>query len=171
MTTPVWGTSIFLPLVASASVTTRQSHQPCIACVRANGCTIRSLSTSTKHLMAPLTPQSTAAAMIARPPPSPAKNSVTLLPPGAKCSGGGRRAFLRGVIAAGACSLLLGGDGGGIASAASKRRAPPPPVAPEERKDPSVSGLQAKVMASKKRKEAMKEFVAKMREKGKPVNN
>uniref|UniRef100_J3MZ87 Uncharacterized protein n=2 Tax=Oryza brachyantha TaxID=4533 RepID=J3MZ87_ORYBR len=78
------------------------------------------------------------------------------------------------MIAAGAGSLLLlGGDGdGGIASAASKRRAPAPaPAAAEERRDPSVSGVQAKVMASKKRKVAMKEFVAKMREKGKPVNN
>lgn len=51
---------------------------------------------------------------------------------------------------------------------AAARRPPPPP--PEEKRDPNVSGLQAKVLASKKRKEAMKESIAKLREKGKPVN-
>ena len=53
---------------------------------------------------------------------------------------------------------MLGPD---IASAASKRR-PPPPAPTEEKKDPNVSGVQAKVLASKRRKEAMKEAVAKM---------
>lgn len=51
---------------------------------------------------------------------------------------------------------------------AAARRPPPPP--PEEKKDPNVSGVQAKVLASKKRKEAMKQAMAKMREKGKPVD-
>lgn len=46
----------------------------------------------------------------------------------------------------------------------------PPPRPSEEKKDPSVSGVQAKVLASKKRKEAMKQAMAKMREKGKPVD-
>lgn len=51
---------------------------------------------------------------------------------------------------------------------AAARRPPPPPS--EEKKDPNVSGVQAKVLASKKRKEAMKEYVAKLREKGKSIN-
>lgn len=50
---------------------------------------------------------------------------------------------------------------------AAARRPPPPP--PQEKKDPNLSGVQAKVLASKKRKEALKEAVAKLREKGKPV--
>ncbi|KAJ9173979.1 hypothetical protein P3X46_017061 [Hevea brasiliensis] len=53
-------------------------------------------------------------------------------------------------------------------NANAARRPPPPP--PEEKKDPNLSGVQAKVLASKKRKEAMKEFAAKQREKGKPIN-
>ena len=51
---------------------------------------------------------------------------------------------------------------------AAARRPPPPP--PEEKKDPSITGLRAKVLASIKRKEAMKEEIARLREKGKPVN-
>ncbi|GJM99251.1 hypothetical protein PR202_ga16337 [Eleusine coracana subsp. coracana] len=62
---------------------------------------------------------------------------------------------------------MLGPD---IASAASKRRPPPPESSTGEKKDPNISGVQAKVLASRKRKEAMKEAVAKMREKGKPVD-
>jgi hypothetical protein len=50
-------------------------------------------------------------------------------------------------------------------ASAAKRRSPPP--SPEEKKDPNLSGLQAKLIASKKRKEAMKETVAKLRENGK----
>lgn len=46
----------------------------------------------------------------------------------------------------------------------------PPPSPPKEKKDPNVSGVQAKVLASKRRKEAMKEEVAKLRERGKPIN-
>ncbi|XP_054816315.1 uncharacterized protein LOC129316082 [Prosopis cineraria] len=49
------------------------------------------------------------------------------------------------------------------ARAAARRQQPPPS---EEKKDPNVSGVQAKVVASKKRKEAMKQNVAKLREKG-----
>lgn len=52
---------------------------------------------------------------------------------------------------------------------AAKRKPPPPPT--EEKKDPSVTGLKAKVLASIKRKEALKEQIAKLREKGKPVNS
>jgi hypothetical protein len=71
------------------------------------------------------------------------------------------------LVAAGA-GAMLGPD---IASAAGKRRPPPPPESTtEEKKDPNVSGVQAKVLASRKRKEAMKEAVAKMRERGKPVD-
>jgi hypothetical protein len=66
---------------------------------------------------------------------------------------------------AGAMLGLNVGDKG--ASAAARR---PPAPAPEERKDPNVSGVQAKVLASKKRKEAMKQSMAKLKERGKPVN-
>lgn len=50
---------------------------------------------------------------------------------------------------------------------AAGRRAPPPP--PQEKKDPSIDAVTAKVLASKKRKEAMKESIAKLREKGKVI--
>ncbi|OIV93217.1 hypothetical protein TanjilG_27396 [Lupinus angustifolius] len=53
-------------------------------------------------------------------------------------------------------------------SAIAAGRPPPPP--PKEKKDPNVSGVQAKVTASKRRKEAMKEAVAKLREKGKTID-
>ncbi|KAL8088753.1 hypothetical protein AgCh_038512 [Apium graveolens] len=56
----------------------------------------------------------------------------------------------------------------GCANAAG-RRAPPPP--PEEKKDPSINGVTAKVLASKKRKEAMKESIARLKEKGKAITN
>ncbi|XP_047306900.1 uncharacterized protein LOC124910281 [Impatiens glandulifera] len=56
------------------------------------------------------------------------------------------------------------------ARAANKRKPPPPPSQPEEKKDPSVSGVLAKVLASKKRKEAMKQTVAALREKGKTID-
>ncbi|KAG2727631.1 hypothetical protein I3760_01G166400 [Carya illinoinensis] len=52
------------------------------------------------------------------------------------------------------------------ASAAAKRPPAPPPT---EKKDPNVGGVIAKVLASKKRKEAMKESMSKLRERGKPV--
>ncbi|XP_051118349.1 uncharacterized protein LOC127242723 [Andrographis paniculata] len=69
-------------------------------------------------------------------------------------------------VALGLGGLVLGLQvGGGNASAA--RRPPPPPQ--QEKKDPNVSGVTAKVLASKKRKEAMKESIAKLREKGKPI--
>lgn len=51
---------------------------------------------------------------------------------------------------------------------AAARRPPPPP--PTEKKDPNVSGVQAKILASKKRKEAMEQAMTKLREKGKPVD-
>lgn len=54
------------------------------------------------------------------------------------------------------------------AADAAARRPPPPP--PKEKSDPNVSGVLAKVLASKKRKEAMKESIAQLRNKGKPVN-
>nr|XP_043638740.1 uncharacterized protein LOC122609858 [Erigeron canadensis] len=51
---------------------------------------------------------------------------------------------------------------------AAARRLPPPPQT--EKKDPNVSGVLAKIIASKKRKEAMKESITQLREKGKPIN-
>ncbi|CAL0313515.1 unnamed protein product [Lupinus luteus] len=65
-------------------------------------------------------------------------------------------------------ALVLGHSLSDVKSASAGGRPPPPP--PKERKDPNVSGVQAKVMASKRRKEAMKEAVAKLREKGKTIN-
>ncbi|KAL1327252.1 hypothetical protein HN51_037324 [Arachis hypogaea] len=76
-----------------------------------------------------------------------------------------RRRALMGLSGA----LVLGGlslSDERVASAAGRR---PPPPPPEERKDPNVSGVQAKVLASKRRKEAMKEEVARLRERGKPI--
>ncbi|MED6160644.1 hypothetical protein PIB30_053343 [Stylosanthes scabra] len=77
-----------------------------------------------------------------------------------------RRRALMGLSGA----LVLGGlslSDERIANAAARR---PPPPPPQERKDPNVSGVQAKVLASKRRKEAMKEEVARLRERGKPIN-
>ncbi|KAL3506882.1 hypothetical protein ACH5RR_032264 [Cinchona calisaya] len=69
-------------------------------------------------------------------------------------------------LAFGLGGIVLGlNTGEKIAGAA--RRPPPPPA--QEKKDPSVSGLMAKILASKKRKEAMKEEITKLREKGKAV--
>ncbi|XP_078152802.1 uncharacterized protein LOC144547988 [Carex rostrata] len=73
-----------------------------------------------------------------------------------------KRAIMYGLSTV-AIGLLVSPDN----ATAAKKRLPPPPQ--EEKKDPNVSGLQAKIIASKKRKEAMKETVAKLRESGKPV--
>lgn len=54
------------------------------------------------------------------------------------------------------------------AATAAGRRAPAPAL-PMEKMEPGISGLTAKVLASKKRKEAMKESIAKLREKGRPI--
>jgi len=53
-------------------------------------------------------------------------------------------------------------------SASGAARRPPPP--PTEKKDPNVSGVMAKILASKRRKEAMKEEVGKLRARGKTVS-
>ncbi|KAK7362719.1 hypothetical protein VNO77_04840 [Canavalia gladiata] len=65
-------------------------------------------------------------------------------------------------------AVLLGLSLSDEQSASGAGRPPPPP--PKEKKDPNVSGVQAKVLASKRRKEAMKEAVAKLRERGKPID-
>ncbi|KAJ1382458.1 hypothetical protein SESBI_44235 [Sesbania bispinosa] len=65
-------------------------------------------------------------------------------------------------------AVVLGLGWGDEQSASGAGRPPPPP--PREKKDPNVSGVQAKVLASKKRKEAMKEAMSKLREKGKAIN-
>ncbi|KAK6930450.1 hypothetical protein RJ641_004544 [Dillenia turbinata] len=64
-------------------------------------------------------------------------------------------------------SAVLGLRLGNQSASAAARRPPPPP--PTEKNDPNLSGLQAKVLASKKRKEALKEEVAKLRERGRPI--
>ncbi|CAN6167656.1 unnamed protein product [Urochloa humidicola] len=115
------------------------------------------------HTMTPLSTTQNPNITLKIAPKSPALKNSSSLSLGAKCDT--RRALVCGLIAVGA-GAMLGPD---VASAASKRR-PPPPSPTEEKKDPNVSGVQAKVLASKKRKEAMKEAVAKLREKGKPVD-
>lgn len=68
----------------------------------------------------------------------------------------------------GLAGAVLGFNVGDQSASAAARR--PPPPSPEEKRDPNVSGVQAKVLASKRRKEAMKESMAKLRERGKPVD-
>ncbi|KAL8487276.1 hypothetical protein ACS0TY_023354 [Phlomoides rotata] len=70
-------------------------------------------------------------------------------------------------VALGLASVVLGLSNSGGNAWAAARRPPPPP--PKEKKDPNVTGLAAKILASKKRKEAMEESIAKLREKGKLV--
>ncbi|GLT71153.1 hypothetical protein SLA2020_431900 [Shorea laevis] len=74
----------------------------------------------------------------------------------------------RRAVTWGLAGAMLGLNGGDRSARAAARRPPPPP--PGEKKDPNVSGVQAKVLASKKRKEAMKQSLAKLKEKGKPVD-
>ncbi|XP_061373463.1 uncharacterized protein LOC133315806 [Gastrolobium bilobum] len=75
-----------------------------------------------------------------------------------------RRRALMGLSGAVMLGLSLSDE----QSASGAGRPPPPP--PKEKKDPNLSGVQAKVLASKRRKEAMKETVAKLREQGKTIN-
>lgn len=72
-------------------------------------------------------------------------------------------------VALGLAGVVWGLSIGGGNAWGAARRPPPPP--PEEKKDPNVTGLAAKVLASKKRKEAMKETIAKLRDKGKVIQN
>ncbi|WCJ21883.1 hypothetical protein M5689_003998 [Euphorbia peplus] len=72
----------------------------------------------------------------------------------------------RRTVTLGLAGALLGLNAGCQSANAAKR---PPPPPPREKNDPNVSGVLAKVLASKKRKEALKESVAKLREKGKPI--
>lgn len=69
-------------------------------------------------------------------------------------------------IALGLGGVVMGLSIGGE-NAKAARRAPPPPM--QEKKDPTVSGLMAKVLASKRRKEVMEESMTKLREKGKAI--
>ncbi|KAI0511493.1 hypothetical protein KFK09_012123 [Dendrobium nobile] len=69
-----------------------------------------------------------------------------------------RRLVFYGLIGAG-----MGLSASSDEASAAKRRPPPP----TEKKDLNVSGVQAKVLASKKRKEEFKEEIARLREKGK----
>ncbi|PKU78673.1 uncharacterized protein LOC110111810 [Dendrobium catenatum] len=71
-----------------------------------------------------------------------------------------RRLVFYGLIGAG-----MGLSASSDEASAAKRRPPPPP--PTEKKDLNVSGVQAKVLASKKRKEEFKEEIARLRERGK----
>ncbi|KAM7486597.1 hypothetical protein LguiA_002606 [Lonicera macranthoides] len=74
----------------------------------------------------------------------------------------------RRIITLGLAGAALGLNIGSNQSANAAARRPPPPP-PTEKKDPNVSGVTAKILASKKRKEAMKDAVAKMRESGKAI--
>ncbi|GLT40143.1 hypothetical protein SLA2020_142990 [Shorea laevis] len=73
----------------------------------------------------------------------------------------------RRTVSLGLTSAVLGWNVSDRSANAARK---PPPQPPEEKKDPSLSGVQAKVLASKKRKEAMKQAMAKLREKGEPLN-
>ncbi|XP_019160353.1 PREDICTED: uncharacterized protein LOC109156914 [Ipomoea nil] len=79
----------------------------------------------------------------------------------------GQKLVTRRSLALSLGGAVLGLKVGERGANAAARRPPPPPV--EEKKDPNVSGVMAKVLASKRRKEAMKESMAKLRERGKPV--
>ncbi|KAL3828445.1 hypothetical protein ACJIZ3_017247 [Penstemon smallii] len=99
--------------------------------------------------------------------PSPASLKVWASKTGSHNKVLEERHIERRILALGLVGAVLGlstGDGNAKAAA---RRPPPPPAT--EKKDPNVSGVLAKVLASKKRKEAMKESMAKLKEKGKPI--
>lgn len=68
----------------------------------------------------------------------------------------------------GLAGLVWGLSIGGRDAWGAARR-PPAPAPPTEKKDPNVTGLAAKILANKKRKEALKESVAKLRDKGKLI--
>ncbi|GAB2240653.1 hypothetical protein Droror1_Dr00021171 [Drosera rotundifolia] len=73
----------------------------------------------------------------------------------------------RRIITWGLVAATLGWSTADDRASSASRRPPPPP--PEPKKDPNVSGVLAKVLASKKRKEDMKAAMAKLREKGTPI--
>ncbi|XP_026383206.1 uncharacterized protein LOC113278618 [Papaver somniferum] len=73
----------------------------------------------------------------------------------------------RRILVGGFTGAILSLNVGNQSANAAQRR--PPPKPPAEKKDPNVSGVTAKVLASMKRKEAMKEAVAKLRERGKKI--
>ncbi|XP_021774812.1 uncharacterized protein LOC110738709 [Chenopodium quinoa] len=77
-----------------------------------------------------------------------------------------RDAIILGV-ALGVAVAALGLNISDKALAAARR--PPPKTEEQEKKDPNVSGVLAKVLASKKRKEAMKQAMAQQRERGKKI--
>ncbi|KAM0947211.1 hypothetical protein DsansV1_C08g0083751 [Dioscorea sansibarensis] len=107
------------------------------------------------HLARPPPPSSTSPLPISS--PTTAKKPLLLIP-----NLHHRRIFTNGLIGVATVMFI------GVESAkAAARRTPPPP--PEEKKDPNVSGLAAKVLASKKRKEALKAEIVKLREKGKVI--
>ncbi|KAL8260643.1 hypothetical protein R6Q59_028596 [Mikania micrantha] len=89
-------------------------------------------------------------------------------PPSQKILAAHRNSILRRDVLVGAVfGVSILGDKSADAAA---RRPPPPPPTEKEKKDPNVSGVLAKVIASKKRKEAMKQTMAQLRNKGKPIN-
>ncbi|XP_020587853.1 uncharacterized protein LOC110029765 [Phalaenopsis equestris] len=73
-----------------------------------------------------------------------------------------RRSIFYGLVGAGIGLSLFCND------VSAAKRQPPAPLM--EKKDPNVSGVQAKVLASKKRKEEFKEEVARLREKGRETS-
>ncbi|XP_028757217.1 uncharacterized protein LOC114716379 isoform X2 [Neltuma alba] len=95
-------------------------------------------------------------------------SSLFLIPTSASHEGSPQHHSLslprRSLVISGTMLFGLSLSGQSQNARAAARRPPPPPS--EEKKDPNVSGVQAKVLASKKRKEAMKQTVAKLREKG-----
>ncbi|KFK44247.1 hypothetical protein AALP_AA1G233900 [Arabis alpina] len=112
------------------------------------------------HSLGPLSPAAQVARLSSPSPPSRSQTPPVVLqiPPI------NRRTIVLGLGSALWSWKAFNGNEEAMAAA---RRAPPPPAT--EKKDPNVTGLQAKILANKKRKEAMKESIAKLREKGKPV--
>jgi hypothetical protein len=71
-------------------------------------------------------------------------------------------------VTLGLAGAMLGLNAGDRSASAAARKPPPPPAG--EKKDPNMSGVMAKVLASKKRKEAMKQSVAELKKRGKPID-
>ncbi|KAF8082458.1 hypothetical protein N665_0824s0006 [Sinapis alba] len=121
---------------------------------------LRILGSAMTHSLSPLLPAAHAGSLSSPSPRSrPQTPPIILQVPQIN-----RRAI---VVGLGGAVWSWNAQNGKEEAMAAARRPPPPP--PKEKNDPTVSGVQAKVLASKKRKEAMKASIAKLREKGKPV--
>ncbi|KAJ4889603.1 Uncharacterized protein Rs2_29351 [Raphanus sativus] len=113
------------------------------------------------HSLSPLLPAAHAGSISSPSPPSSRPQTPPIILPVPQTN---RRAI---VVGLGSVLWSWNALNGKEEAMAAARRPPPPPAV--EKKDPNVSGVQAKVLASKKRKEAMKASMSKLRERGKSV--